>query len=399
MVDTEDIDSDDYYKVLGVSNNSSDDDIKKKYRKLSLKYHPDRHLDNKQEYERIFKKISEAYEVLLNKQKRSVYDQLGKEGLKGNINSGNPFDIFNSIFKGGMQGFPHQGFGMPGFVFPTNQKERKQRFEKINLTLEQLYNGYKEIRNVKERSTCNECKGFGSCELYICNKCKGNGIINQIQQLAPGFITQTQSKCDQCLGEGKIGDKEKKCKRCIGEKEIDIVHILNIEFPPGVDKGYSIKIEFEEHQYIFSIDLNSHNLFKREGNNIIYEKDISLCDALCFVEFELKLLNGENIMIKTPDNMVIKPNTVHVLTGLGLPIYGKQIFGDLKIIFNIVFPNKISYDRKEYLYKILTSCGLPKTSINDKDIKVVMLDNEKLLNNKKFSIESDEINIPLSNIN
>ena len=118
----------------------------------------------------------------------------------------------------------------------------------------------------------------------------------------------------------------------MGNKEVDNKETLNIELPAGIDKDQAIKIDLEENTYIFSVMLEEHPLYKRDGNDLIYEIDISLCDALCSVEFPLQLLDGQNIIIKTPDNMVIKPYTIHVLHGLGLPVLGKKQFGDLKII-------------------------------------------------------------------
>ena len=149
----------------------------------------------------------------------------------------------------------------------------------------------------------------------------------------------------------------------------------------------------DENIYIFSLNLIEHNIFKRDGCDIIYEKDITLCEALCNVEFPLQLLNGQNIIIKTPDNMVIKPYTIHVLHGLGLPVLGKKQFGDLKIIFNIVFPNRISSDRKPYLYKILTKTGVPNKNINENSVNLILLDNKNILDNKPINTNSDDIEI------
>jgi DnaJ-class molecular chaperone len=386
MVDNADVENDDYYRVLGVDRNMSEDEIKKNYRKLSLKYHPDRNQDNKAESERIFKRIGEAYEILSDKQKRTIYDQVGKQGLSGHNNDGhgiNPFEMFSSMF-----GSDIFGGGMPGFSFngiPVSRqqtKKKEQHLEKINLTLEQIYSGYKDIKKVTLLTTCRVCDGLGLSDVQTCNKCNGMGIINQVHQIAPGFITQTRGSCGSCSGKGKIGKSEKKCNTCYGRKKIEQQHNLNIEFPPGIDKGEALQMELDEHLFIFTVNLESHSLFQREGCNIIFEKDITLCDALCSVELPIKLLNGQNIIVKTPEDMVIRPNTIHVLPGLGLPIRGQSKYGDLKIIFNIVFPNRISNDRKQYLYKILTKAGIPKKPIDTNGIKVLMLDNNKVLDNK-----------------
>ena len=393
MVDNADVENNDYYKVLGISKNASEDDIKKNYRKLSLKYHPDRNQDNKAECERIFKRIGEAYDVLSDKQKRTIYDQLGKDGLQGHNSAGsgnvNPFEMFSSMFGGDMFG------GMHGFPFGgqrPQQRKKEQHLEKINLSLEQVYSGYKEIRKVLVSSTCRVCEGFGSTDIQKCSKCNGVGVVNHVQQLAPGFMAQTRGPCNQCSGKGKIVSGNKKCLTCVGNKKTDHPHNLNIEFPPGIDKGDALQMEIDDHHFVFTVSLDAHPLFQRDGCNLILEKDITLCDALCSVEIPIKLLNGQMIIVKTPEDMVIKPNTIHVLPGLGLPIRGQHSFGDLKIVFNIIFPNRISNDRKLYLYKILTKSGIPKKSIDSNNIKVIMLDNNKILDNKPKSNNQTEKN-------
>ena len=394
MVDNADIENDDYYKVLGIERNATEDDIRKNYRKLSLKYHPDRNQDNIVECERIFKRIGEAYGILSDKQKRTIYDQVGKQGLQGQSHGGqgvNPFEMFSSMFggdmfSGGMPGFPFGNMG--GSRQP--QKRKEQHMEKVNLTLEQIYSGYKEVKRMTLLATCRVCDGLGSSDVQTCNKCNGMGVINQVQQIAPGFITQTRGPCGVCGGQGKIGKMDKKCNTCNGRKKIEHLHNLNIDFPPGIDKGEALQMDLDEHQFIFTVNLESHPLFQREGCNIVYEKDITLCDALCSVEIPIKLLNGQTILIKTPEDMVIRPNTIHVLPGHGLPIRGQSKFGDLKIIFNIVFPNRISNDRKQYLYKILTKSGVPRKPIDPTGMKLVMLDNNKILDNKPVNRKQDK---------
>jgi DnaJ-class molecular chaperone len=387
MVDNADVENDDYYKVLGIDRNATEEDIRKNYRKLSLKYHPDRNQDNTVECERIFKRIGEAYGILSDKQKRTIYDQVGKQGLQGQNHGAqgvNPFEMFSSMFGGDMFG----GGGIPGFPFggmggPRHQAKRKeQHLEKINLTLEQIYSGYKEVKRVTLSTTCRVCDGFGSSDVQTCKQCNGNGVINQVQQIAPGFITQTRGPCGACSGQGKIAKMDKKCNICNGRKKMEQQHNLNIEFPPGIDKGEALQMDLDDHQFIFTVNLESHPLFQRDGCNIIYEKDITLCDALCSVEIPIKLLNGQTILAKTPEDMVIRPNTIHVLPGLGLPLRGQSKFGDLKIIFNIVFPNRISNDRKQYLYKILTKSGIPRKPIDPTGMKLILLDNNKILDNK-----------------
>ena len=386
MVDNAKIDSDDYYEVLGLKKGCSDTEIRQNYKKLALKFHPDRNPDNKEKSEINFKKISEAYEILSDEQKKRVYDQVGKQGLQGGGGGGggfNPFDIFNNMFGGGHG--PEDFMGGFGGFNQQRQRQKEQSVVNVNIKLEDVLRGYKQKHKLTIVSTCGVCSGMGSGEVVICAKCNGKGAVTRVQQLGPGMITQTRSTCDDCGGNGKRGKPGSVCVGCNGSRKKERVENVLVEFPPGVETKNAIPAEFDEITYIFVAQVEAHPYFKRDGSNLVYMKDINLCEALCGIEFPLRLIDGTETLIKTDENLVIKPENVYVLKSQGLPNRrNPHVLGDLIIEFNILFPNKISNDRKQYLYKLLTKNGQAPTPIQPNG-KIVMYLNEAESRNKKMT--------------
>jgi DnaJ family protein A protein 2 len=382
MVDNANVESDDYYQVLGVDKGVSIDDIRKNYKKLSLKYHPDRNMDKKEECERIFKRIGEAYEVLSDAKKRQIYDQVGKNGLQqGGLGGFDPFSMFSSMFGEEMAGSGFPGF--PGFMgnFMKRGPQKHQQVEKIKLTLEQVLTGYKERRGIKVLTTCRVCSGLGCSEIVVCGQCNGCGIVTQIQQIGPGMISQTRGPCGSCAGQGKRGKDGSVCGACAGRKKIEHTEYINIELPPGIDNGEAHQVELEEVVYLFTAQIENHPLFKRDGMNIVYNLEIGLVNALCGLEFPLKFLDGSTIIVKTPDSLVIKPDMKYLIKNIGLPNKrNPHVRGDLIIDFKIKFPNILSNDRKQYLYKILTKTGTPPKPIDTSGFNVIYLDENNSIN-------------------
>jgi DnaJ family protein A protein 2 len=380
MIEQAKVNSEDYYEVLGVSRNADPELIKKNYKKLSVKYHPDKNPDNKEECERIFKRVGEAYSVLSDENQRRIYDQVGKEGLKGG-GGGAGFDVhdlFGQMFGGGMPGFSFGG-GMPR----GRQMERHE--ETINITLEQVYKGYKEQRKLRMSSQCKICEGTGSNDVETCGQCKGSGFYTQVVQMGPGMISQSRGPCRACGTKGKVGKSGKPCGGCNGLKRVERVETIEIELPPGIEKGAVIQKEFDDHMYFFKIKIETHPTYIRDGFNLIHTKDISLVEALCGVEFGLKTLDGKQVVIQSPKRMVIKPNTIHVVSGYGLPIRGRTGHGDLKIKFNIIFPNEMSEQRVQYLYKILSKDGQAPKPLDTTGRRVIQLDERKVIDDQHFS--------------
>lgn len=325
------------YDILGVSKNASNDEIKKAYRKLALKEHPDKGGDPEK-----FKKIQSAYEVLSDPDKRKIYDQHGLQGLEEGGGGGgggpfgnNPHDIFNMFFP-----------GAPGRRQQSNSPSKAPNVKQsLSVSLEDLYNG----KTVKLNITRKVING----QPVECSECDGRGVRVQIRQLGPGMIQQMQSTCQRCNGQGIF---------CQLKPQSTIVTI-NIE--KGSFEGDVIKLaEMADEapnsipgDILFVISQKKHPIFKRKKSDLIIKKDISLVQALNGYEFILETLDGRFIKIKTPDNYIIKPPIVdvtdngcsilpHIMVveneGMPKPNTGGLEKGNLFVLFNILFPNNVN---------------------------------------------------------
>jgi len=340
MVDNANLESDDYYSILGLQKNANEQEIKKNYKKLSLKYHPDKNPENREDSEKKFKKISEAYTILSDKETRDTYDRFGKNGLNRGGGGGGFNQNFNDIFDNFFRGGNHFNFS---HNFSNNHIQKKRVVEKIIINLEQVWSGHRIIKNIKTEKDCEKCSGYGYENVSMCEKCSGRGIVMQVRQIGPGIITQTSSNCDKCLGKGRTGTGNVKCINCKGNKTIENTKNIAINIEKGVQNHKSIETEIDNTVFTFFVQIENHPIYTRINNNdILLNKDISLLDALCGISFKLKLLNGKEIIIESPKGVVLSHNTIYVLKEQGLPITGNtEKYGDLHIKFNITMPSTI----------------------------------------------------------
>ncbi len=329
----------DYYKILNISKDASKSDIKKAYRKLALKYHPDRNPDKSKEAEEHFKKINEAYAILSDDEKRSIYDQYGIEGLKGQPGF-NFEDIFNfSFFEDIFSGFAGQHSRKGGDINVN-----------INLTLDEVFTGTQKEVRIKRQSPCSNCNGTGAetpNDIKTCPTCHGTGKI-QTKQF---FFTLSQT-CSTCHGTGKVITK--KCHVCHGSGYEVKEEILNIDIPAGVEngtvlqmknKGNVISNEYLPGDLYVIINIEEDPIFKRNGMNIFVEFPISVIDATVGGEAELPYFANQIIKIKIPKNT--QNEDVLKLRGYGLLRNGYH--GDLIIIFKIFTPHKINKTQEQLL--------------------------------------------------
>jgi DnaJ family protein A protein 2 len=317
------------YDRLGVSSTCSPDEIKKSYRLLALKYHPDKNLNNPEAVEK-FKDISEAYECLSDPEKRAKYDRFGMDFLKSNHGPQmNPMDIFSQFF----QQSRNQG---PQLAVPC--------------TLEELYTGGEKEVKCKHRKTCEECKGKVSNQ---CHKCDGRGFVVGIRQMGP-FAQQFRVSCPGCKGI-PLQSEEDKCSICQGSRTIEEEITHKIQITPGMFHGSQIC----EDNIIFVIQELPHNLYKRtrsEGN-IQTVLQISLLEALTGFSITIPFLDGTQLAFKS--NIVITPDTVYQLKGKGMPFLSSRNddkigYGNLIIKFEIDFPEKLITDVNS-LEKLISS--------------------------------------------
>mgnify|MGYP006133437151 CR=1 FL=1 len=346
------------YDTLGVTKSASETEIKKAYRKLALKYHPDRNKDNKEECESKFKEISSAYEILSDSEKRSNYDKFGLEAVNNmggpNIN---PFDIFTNMFGGG-GGQP--GPDMFSNMFGQGQQNIrvKHRLEKVNVNLEDIYNEKSFKVNYKKICICSNCQGSGGqykTSVIICNGCDGSGHITKVVQIGPGMISQSTSKCYKCNGVGKSIKPGEICKMCEGNKYIKKNVSVTIELNKSITNGSKIVVSGGGDEtmgtdkvgdLIFEIIVNNHDTFTRDKNNLIVTKTILLSEALCGCKFIIPHMDKRKLLVEI--DKVIAPNMTKKLIGEGI-----DTNSDMIIHFEISFPLNIDEQRQTYLKKLL----------------------------------------------
>lgn len=340
-----------YYDILGLKKEDkpTSDAIRRAYKTMARKFHPDLNHDADPS---IFPKINEAYDVLKDEEKRELYDSYGKEGVE----------------RGGP---PHSGFGgLFGGLFPQQQKRRgplkgEAVRQKLQVSLEDMYNGATRKIRVTRTRLCKGCDGTGSTDkskVTTCSTCRGEGQVTSIQQLGPGFVTQTRRVCGACRGEGKIVDSAYVCKLCNGAKTLEEKKTLEIHIEKGMSEGQRITFEGEADErpgvlpgdIVFYLTQAKHDVFTRENGHLKMKKTISLASALTGTEFDIEHLDKRSILVKSKKGEVISPGTVKMLKGYGMPTY-KNPFekGNLFIEFEITFPKTINEKISMELLKLL----------------------------------------------
>lgn len=365
------------YEILGVLKNAPDEEIKKAYKKLAVKHHPDRN-PNKEEANKKFQELNTAYNTLIDPEKRQRYDQFGilhgeNSASEGMPSGGfNPFDIFNNMF-GGMQGFQQQ-----------NQADARRNAKSpdkiltVNLSLVDVYLGKLIPLDFVKMIKCEMCEGLGANSkdaIKSCNVCNGKGKIIRMMQMGP-MIQQSIQPCNACNTTGKSIPAGCECSQCKGKKIVGIKRHLDCYVRPGSIPGtrISFKNEADWHADFGDVgDLvvhinckNDEGVFRREADNLIMKKSISLLEALTEITFYFKHL--DNRVIKVQHNEIIKPNQQMRIVGEGMPNLNDNLKkGDLIIYFDVIFPNSLEKDRAKYLVKILPS---PKKQIWDTQLEL-----------------------------
>jgi len=352
---------------MGVDKNASPQEIRKAYRKLVIKLHPDKGGDPEK-----FKEMQNAYEVLSDPKKREIYDKYGEEGLKeGGGADFDPFDFFG-------------GFGGFGSRSRENVKRKcKAKLVELKITLEDSYNGGRKEVEYDRRIICPKCKGSGSSNpnaKTTCSKCNGSGVRLVVQRHGP-MIMQTQTTCDECNGEGKI--IKDKCKECKGQMVKTIKRKIGVDLEKGVPDGHRYKMACEGDEYpevetgdlIIEIFLQKHKDFIRKGADLLYKCEISLLEALTVVTLAITHLDGRRILIKSSPGEIIQPQTLKTEEELGMPFFNSPFrFGHLYIDFQIVFPDKLSDEQSNKITEILNNERLNHVGNVPKDIEKYTLE-------------------------
>ncbi|KAJ1657215.1 DnaJ-like protein xdj1 [Dispira simplex] len=362
----------DYYEILEVEREVDAPGLKRAYRQLAMKYHPDKNPEGAEQ----FKEIQHAYEVLSDPEKRSVYDRYGEEGLDGNgrggpggMGQGFPEEMFGDFFTGF---FGHPGsFNRGG---PSTTKPTKEVKQTLETTLEDLYSGKTFRMAIQKKVVCNVCHGQGSKtgRKVKCRTCRGEGFTITTRTLAPGLNQRIQVLCSACQGKGKIIPKKDRCRRCHGTKVVDGRKVLRVTVEPGMKSGQTIVLEGEGDQtpglptpdVIFTLQCQPHPVFQRRGDDLHATVDISLMEALCgFSRPVLVHLDGRSLVVDHPAGSIIRPGDVQCIYGEGMPLLGKQhLKGTLYLSFQLVFPpDQWLSDPKQVdqLRQLLTTTATP----------------------------------------
>ena len=336
----------DCYDVLGITKSSSKDEIKKAYRKLALKHHPDKNPGDKASEEK-FKEASEAYAILSDQKRKTNYDQFGHAAFEGGgggrlKNSTSSFsDIFEDFFG---------DFGDSGSSRRTNNRGSDLRYD-LSINLEEAYEGLEKNIKYTTFKKCSDCHGSGAAKEskpVSCDYCKGKGKIRSSQ----GFFT-IQQTCPQCSGYGETISKP--CNECRGGGKVQSHENVTVKIPRGVDDGTRIRLSEKGEAgtkgagngdlYLF-ISIENHNIFKRSEENLYYELPVMFSDAALGSTVEVPSIDGGRSKIKIP------PGTQHGkqfrLKGKGMPILRRTAFGDLYIRIITEVPVSFQKDKKKF---------------------------------------------------
>ena len=383
----------DYYEVLEVSRSASVDEIKKAYRKLAIKYHPDRNPGDA-EAEAKFKEAAEAYDVLHDPQKRQQYDQFGFDAPGGGFGGGNPFggaggfsmddifSMFGDVFGGHGGGFG--GFGGGGQQAPKYRGSDLRL--KVRLSLQEVATGVTKKFKVRKDVTCEHCHGTGAeggSGTETCPNCHGSGIEIRTQQSMFGMI-QTQTACHVCGGEGTI--IKNKCTHCQGEGVVKGEEVVEINIPAGVAEGMVVNVPGKgnagKHNGVTGniqvyIEEEPNDTFVRDGQNVIYNLLLDFPTAVLGGQVEIPTIDGSNVKIKIEPGT--QPGKTLRLRGKGLPAvqgYGTGI-GDLVVHISIYVPKELTKSEKKAIEELRDS----ENFRGDKNTKRSIFENFKKLFN------------------
>ena len=330
------------YEILGVSKSSNIEEIKKRYKLLAKKHHPDRNPNNKEESEEKFKEIAKSYDILCDPEKRQNYDLYGNETM------------------------PHMS---NPFGFPFNNREPRITKHILPVSLEEIHTEQNIEIKIKMKNLCMGCLGQGTRDktaLIRCIGCNGQGRKMKINMLAPGFVTSSEATCDECMGQGKKIKQGCECQECFGKKIVTIRKPFNVQLKQTIRNGETILYKNqgninldtkEKDDLLLIIEYTKHKVYDVENNDLMLEYRISLIDALCGFDFLVKYL--DNTYLHVREDNIVRPFSKKIILNKGI-----NTNGNLIITFNVIFPkNNLSVERKKYVRKLLENKNKLETII------------------------------------
>lgn len=362
----------DYYEILEIHKTASEEEIKSAYRKMAMKYHPDRNQGDKEAEEK-FKEVAEAYEVLKDSNKRARYDRFGHEGVKGGASAGFDFDHFD--LSDALRIFMEQGFGFGDLFGNGNRRDRrtgKMRGRdmqiKLKLTLEEIASGVTKQLKIKKQVACSTCKGSGAksgTKPSTCPVCQGSGEVREVSQSLFGRFVNI-APCSRCGGSGTIITSP--CPDCRGEGRIHGEDTVEVNVPAGVAEGNYMTVRGKGNvgpnggpagDLIVVMEEIPHKFFNRHGNDVVYEVDLSFPEVALGTDVEIPTLELED-SDKEKINKIVKINIppgtqsgkVFRLRQKGLPEVNTYRKGDLLVQVKLWTPTKLTPREKELLEEL-----------------------------------------------
>ncbi|HLI90890.1 MAG TPA: molecular chaperone DnaJ [Ktedonobacteraceae bacterium] len=361
----------DYYEVLGISRNATEDEVKRAFRRLAKQYHPD--ANKEQGAEARFVEVNEAYEVLSDPQKRAAYDRFGHAGVNNGAGMGAGFadfggfstinDLFETFFANATGTQRRSG----------TQRGADLRYD-LTITFEEAVFGCQKEIELPRWETCSTCRGSGAqpgTSKARCAACQGTGEIRRVQQSIFGqFVNVTM--CERCRGEGYVITTP--CEKCRGQGRVRNIRHVVVNIPAGVDDGINVRVTGEGevsarggtpgNLYVI-LTVKPHPFFKRQGNDIIYEMPISFTQAALGDEVAVPTVDGKEVMLKIPPGT--QSNRSFRLKGLGVPVVHSSARGDEHVIVKVVTPTNLTPEQK-HLLEEFARLEREQNEQNDKNI-------------------------------
>ena len=357
----------DYYEVLGVSKNASEDEIKRAYKKLARKYHPDMNPGDKEAEEK-FKEVNEANEVLSNPEKKAKYDQFGFAGVDpnygagqggyggaGGFDFGDLGDIFGSFFGG--------GFGGGGRRNPNAPQRGESIRASLSVEFTEAAFGCEKSITIDRFEQCPTCKGKGCAPgttPEVCTECHGTGTVTQAQRTPFGMM-QSQTVCPKCRGKGQIIHQP--CPDCRGAGVVRKRRTIQVNIPAGIDNGQTISLRGQGHSgknggpagdLLITVMVRPHEIFRRDGTAVFCEAPITFTQAVLGGTLEIPTIDGK-VKYDIPEGT--QTGTVFRLRGKGIPVLNGRGRGDQYVTVNIETPRNLNREQKEALMKFSESLG------------------------------------------
>tara|TARA_A100001037_G_C15153961_1_gene642147 strand:- start:65 stop:1192 length:1128 start_codon:yes stop_codon:yes gene_type:complete len=364
----------DYYKVLGVSKNDSQEDIRKAFRKKAMEYHPDRNKSS--DAPEKFKEINEAYQVLSDSQKRSQYDRFGHAGVGGARGGGSPFDGFDTF--GGFGDIFDSFFGGSSRRAGNQPSRGEDIYASINLSFEEAVFGIEKTLNISRIELCDTCNGTRAkpgTSPDTCGTCNGSGQVRRSQQSVFGQFTQVVG-CSSCEATGQIVNSP--CDKCAGVGLNRVSRSTSIEIPKGIEHGMQVRLTgWGNHGknggpagnlYVETI-VEDHPVFIRRKFDLLYELSLNIAEAAIGTAIDIPTLEGQSHQLKIPSGT--QPGDILTIKNKGVPHLRGNGRGDIKVIADVQTPVKLSKYQKELLKELDKSFKGTSNESSSGDNKII----------------------------